>query len=219
MASEQDAGGAAAATPRRWARGGKQRTRAALLEAAAEVFAERGYDGAPVEEIARAAGVSVGSIYSHFGNKQNLFMALMDQFLAQDLDVAQESLTDGLRGVIPAMNDRLVSTADSRQLALLDAESWLYAVRNPPFHEALAEHDAATRAAAARLVAVERERHDERWALSDDEVATVVHALYRGLIRQRRLQPDSVPDDLYGRVLALLATSMGRTADGGPASG
>lgn len=217
MSSDSDADDDA--PPRRWARGGKQRTRATLLQAAAEVFAERGYDGAPVEEIARAAGVSVGSIYSHFGSKQSLFMALMDQFLDQDLDIAEESLTGGLSGVIPAMNDRLASTADSRQLALLDAESWLYAIRNPSFHEALAAHDATTRAAAARLIALER-GHDQAWALTDDEVATVVHALYRGLIRQRRLQPDSVPDDLYGRVLALLATGMGRgRGDGEPASG
>lgn len=206
--------------PRRWARGGRARTRAVLLAAAAEVFAERGYEGAGVDEIARTAEVSVGSIYSHFGNKQNLFMALMDQFLDEDLTVAGDSLPAGLETLFPAMDAQLAATADSRRRALLDAESWAYAVRHQDLHDALAEHDRATRAAAAEMIATERGRHGAGWGrcLSDEEIATAVIALYRGLIRQRRLEPASVPDDLYGRVLDLLTTALGTPppSDGPP---
>ncbi len=203
MSSEE--GGSA---PRRWARGGRARTRATLLDAAAEVFAERGYEGAGVDEIARAAGVSVGSIYSHFGSKQNLFMALMDEFLDEDLAVAGGSRPDGLEALFPAMDAQLVATADSRRRALLEAESWAYAVRHRDLHDALAEHDRASRAAATGMIAAERSRHGGGGDLSDEEVATVLIALYRGLIRQRRLDPASVPDDLYGRALALLTGAL-----------
>ncbi|HET7014110.1 MAG TPA: TetR family transcriptional regulator, partial [Streptosporangiaceae bacterium] len=44
-------------------------TRERLLAAAAEVFAERGYDGTRVADIAAAAGVSNGALYAHFGSK------------------------------------------------------------------------------------------------------------------------------------------------------
>jgi AcrR family transcriptional regulator len=47
-------------------------TRDRLLRAAADVFAERGYDGTRVAHIAAAAGVSNGALYAHFGSKAEL---------------------------------------------------------------------------------------------------------------------------------------------------
>jgi AcrR family transcriptional regulator len=49
-------------------------TRARLLRAAAEVFAERGYDGTRVADIALAAGVSNGAMYAHFASKADLLV-------------------------------------------------------------------------------------------------------------------------------------------------
>jgi AcrR family transcriptional regulator len=47
-----------------------------ILDAAAQVFADRGYDGATTEEIARLAGTSIGSVYQFFPNKLAIFNAL-----------------------------------------------------------------------------------------------------------------------------------------------
>jgi len=47
-------------------------TRERLLRAAADVFAERGYDGTRVADIAAAAGVSNGALYAHFASKADL---------------------------------------------------------------------------------------------------------------------------------------------------
>ncbi|MEU6727640.1 helix-turn-helix domain-containing protein [Nonomuraea wenchangensis] len=52
-------------------------TRERLLLAAAEVFAERGYDGTRVADIAAAAGVSNGAMYAHFGSKAELIVAAL----------------------------------------------------------------------------------------------------------------------------------------------
>jgi len=49
-------------------------TRQRLLRAAADVFAERGYDGTRVADIAAAAGVSNGALYAHFGSKAELLV-------------------------------------------------------------------------------------------------------------------------------------------------
>ena len=51
-------------------------TRAALLRAARELFAERGYGGVPAEEIVRAAGVTRGALYHHFRDKKDLFRSV-----------------------------------------------------------------------------------------------------------------------------------------------
>ena len=52
-------------------------TRERLLAAAAEVFAERGYDGTRVADIAAVAGVSNGALYAHFGSKAELLVAAL----------------------------------------------------------------------------------------------------------------------------------------------
>ncbi len=49
-------------------------TRERLLRAAADVFAERGYDGTRVADIAAAAGVSNGALYAHFASKAELLV-------------------------------------------------------------------------------------------------------------------------------------------------
>lgn len=52
-------------------------TRQRLLRAAADVFAERGYDGTRVADIAAAAGVSNGALYAHFGSKAELLVGAL----------------------------------------------------------------------------------------------------------------------------------------------
>jgi AcrR family transcriptional regulator len=52
-------------------------TRERLLRAAADVFAERGYDGARVSDIAAAAGVSKGALYAHFDSKADLLVGAL----------------------------------------------------------------------------------------------------------------------------------------------
>ena len=56
----------------------QQQTRAALVEAGREVFAELGYHGANLDRIARQAGFSKGAVYSNFDGKASLFLAVMD---------------------------------------------------------------------------------------------------------------------------------------------
>jgi AcrR family transcriptional regulator len=55
-------------------------TRQGFLDAARAVFGEQGFAEASVAEIVRRAGSSVGSMYHHFGGKNELFVALYDQF-------------------------------------------------------------------------------------------------------------------------------------------
>ena len=61
-----------------WAR--TEQTRSDLLAAAREVFAEQGYTCAKVTDIAARAGLSVGSIYHHFGGKNELYLALWRRY-------------------------------------------------------------------------------------------------------------------------------------------
>jgi AcrR family transcriptional regulator len=61
-------------------------TRERLLRAAAEAFARHGYDGTRVADIARAAGVSNGALYAHFGSKAELLVAALRAHGRRELD-------------------------------------------------------------------------------------------------------------------------------------
>lgn len=56
-----------------------ERTRNAILDAAAAVFDERGYAGASLSEILAKAGVTKGALYFHFSSKEELALALIDE--------------------------------------------------------------------------------------------------------------------------------------------
>lgn len=72
----------------------KASRREALLGAAAELFAQRGFNGVSIEELGAAAGVSGPAVYRHFSGKQSVLAALL-------LDVSEELLTGG-RAVVGA---------------------------------------------------------------------------------------------------------------------
>lgn len=57
--------------------------REALRQSALTLFAEQGYEQTSIEEIARGAGVAVGSFYQHFASKRQILLVLMDRFLQE----------------------------------------------------------------------------------------------------------------------------------------
>lgn len=73
---------------RQWARA--DATRQALLSAAQRVFADRGYADAGIAEIVERSGISVGSLYHHYGGKAGLYVALWEELTAeQEASAAQ----------------------------------------------------------------------------------------------------------------------------------
>ena len=108
--------------------------RAALLAAAAELFAKRGYRGASVDEIAERAGYSKGALYWHFQSKDELFFALMDQSVDAPTREMIALLQDAPpeHDMAPEASARLVElVSGQRDLLLLDHEYWAQAVRDP----------------------------------------------------------------------------------------
>ncbi|MCL5958703.1 MAG: TetR/AcrR family transcriptional regulator [Chloroflexi bacterium] len=97
-------------------------TRERILEAAMEVFAQKGYHGAIVDDIVRASDTSKGSFYFHFPNKQGIFLALVDQLsklLAQQVEAAIAGRHGGVNKVDAAICTVLQTFAEHRKLAKL----------------------------------------------------------------------------------------------------
>ena len=73
--------------------GGKRsRTKAKLIEAAAAVIGEKGFDRASLAEIAARAGMTRGAVYGNFRNKEQLFLALVGEFWKPILPPVEPSM-------------------------------------------------------------------------------------------------------------------------------
>ncbi|MFD9817031.1 TetR family transcriptional regulator [Streptomyces sp. NPDC059080] len=80
--------------PRRVRMTGAER-REQLLDIGRTLFAERGFEGTSVEEIAAKAGVSKPVVYEHFGGKEGLYAVVVDREMRQLLDMVTGALTAG----------------------------------------------------------------------------------------------------------------------------
>ena len=95
-------------------------TRDKILQAALEVFAEKGYHRALVDDIVRASRTSKGAVYHHFPNKEALFLALVDEFagrLAEAVTAAIGRAHGALGKVEAALTAGLETFAQNRDLA------------------------------------------------------------------------------------------------------
>ncbi|GAA3936901.1 TetR/AcrR family transcriptional regulator [Actinomadura viridis] len=111
MGTDQASGqasGQARPPRRRQARG--ERRMAEILDAAARVFAESGYEAATTNRIAAAAGISPGSLYQFFANKEAIAQALADRFVEQMRRAHREAFESADMSGLPAaeMIDRML---------------------------------------------------------------------------------------------------------------
>ena len=177
-----------------------------LLDAAAGVFAERGFHAATVDDIADAAGYTKGAVYANFAGKDALFLALLDRHL--DDQIAQ---IDRMRAAPSDADLRAeLRDASAEQLAtggsfgLLTLEFWLYAARDATARDALA---ARYRRIRDRLAAVIAERDVASGATdsaSAHELAAQVLALDAGLFLQHLIDPDAITPQLRANALGAL---------------
>ncbi|PKN61758.1 MAG: TetR/AcrR family transcriptional regulator [Deltaproteobacteria bacterium HGW-Deltaproteobacteria-15] len=81
----------------------------AILKAAANLFAERGFNETSMAELAKVTGVAQGTIFYHFNNKEELFLKVLDDFrtsITQEFEnhIKEKNFTTGLEKVEGALN-------------------------------------------------------------------------------------------------------------------
>jgi AcrR family transcriptional regulator len=193
----------------------KALTRERLLVAARTVFARRGFHGASVEEIAAEAGHSTGALYSNFGGKEELFLALMDREIdAYSREIAagldeQRSVADRARGGAQHWMDIVEREPE---MLMLFVEFWAYAARDPAARERVAASFARAREVLTRLIADGMREFDLELELPAEHLAIAIDALADGIARQKLADPDAVPDDLMGRVISWVLAGATRPA-------
>ncbi len=177
-------------------------TREHLLRAAAQVFAEQGFHGTSLDEVAAAAGFSKGAVYSNFRNKEDLFLALLGWIYAQLIDSVRETIDSSQAPSGSRLTDfvDLVRRQDfegGARWSVLYEEFHLYALRNPAAREKLAQLDRQDIEAVATVIGQERQRQGLEPLRSATDSARIVVALMRGVAMMRALEPDVADDDAF----------------------
>lgn len=184
-------------------------TRERLLRAAAEVFAERGYDGTRVADIAAAAGVSNGAMYAHFGSKAELLVAalrthgrrlLADEFAADP----DRSITD----LLLRIGRRLPRPRDAS--GYLIVEALVAARRDEDVARPMRDYVGERADWLAQLMQVAQADGDIDPALSPDALAHFCLLLAMG---SALITPDlhAVDEEEWAALLASVVAGLART--------
>ncbi len=197
-------------TPERLTREEKKaRTRAHLIDAAAAVFARRGYVAASLDEVAEEAGLTKGAVYSNFDSKEDLFQAVIEDrlnepmkdiadVLGSDTGTTEEQAIAGARAFVGVVERE-------REVFLLSLEMNIHVARHPELGPQLV---AQRREQLAEVADIIREHASgDPLPLPADEMAIAVEALSQGIALHALVDPEAVPADLLGRVYALLFRS------------
>jgi AcrR family transcriptional regulator len=189
----------------------RQQTRDRLLDAAGQVFARRGFHAATVDEVADAAGYTKGAVYSNFATKDELFLALLDQRLAAQLQQVEaldviESPGE-LQAALRAQTEREFAAA--RDFGVLQVEFWLYAMRNPAAQAALAQRYRQLRDRLAALIDGRWTRHQTTPPMPPEHLAALAIATDSGLFLQFSAEPGALPWELRADAMLQLLDPRG----------
>jgi len=189
----------------------RAQTRARLLKAAGEVFAERGYDRASLEDVAAAAGLTKGAVYSSFASKDELFYALMRERIGERLELVAEAaerqatVEDITRDAGGALAKLISSQADWQ---LLFIEFWARAVRDPDLREEFARERRSARGLIARVLEERAAEAKIDLPAPAEQLAVGVLALSNGVAIEHLADPDAVDASIFGVILGLLLDGL-----------
>jgi AcrR family transcriptional regulator len=188
--------------------GRRAQTRARLLEAAAQVYARQGFAGATLDEVAAEAGFTKGAVYGHFGSKENLLLALFEEYLAGQV-TEQMALFDRDRATWErplAGSERWMDGLEQHPHRFrLFVELWSYAQRDERLRTRLAGGLAMLRATLARFAADSSADagFDPSTGVAE-QYANVMLGLGHGLSMLKLTEPSVVSNELLGTTISAL---------------
>ena len=194
--------GAEPLSPRGKPKGDKRdRTRAALLEAARALIREKGYERTTMEEVARRAGMTTGAIYGNFKNRDELFIALGQTYWAPVVPKITPGATfaEAMRALATAT---IAAVDDRAPVAVGRLTGVAYALTNSELRARVREITKGSYEVGAEWL---RTFDESELPMPADVLVRVIHALIEGLVLQRILTPELFPDEVFYEAFAALA--------------
>ncbi|WP_326566279.1 TetR family transcriptional regulator [Amycolatopsis rhabdoformis] len=183
-------------------------TRRRILDAAFRVFGDQGIAATKLTEVAAAAGLTKGAVYSNFASKDDLVLALMEEHAAHRLEASlagfasADTGTAGLADVASVLMHEMRTDAVWHRLL---AEFFALAHHDPDRRTALRDRRRAVRSTIAAALDRLAAGFGFSLPMPSEEFAVILLALSNGLAVESSIDEEAVPDDLLGRVLTLIA--------------
>ena len=188
----------------------RELTRTTLIDAAADVFARRGFHAASLEEIAEAAGFTRGAIYKNFENKEELFFAVIERRIENQLNRFRELLRqDSAAAADPHKLASIwegVLAFDDKDWSTLDLEFRLYAMRNDDARKRWVTHEREFHDLVARFIEEQQRVLGGSTTIDADTMAGIVIPASQGFWQWAALDPDQA--HYYTAFLELLIKAI-----------
>ena len=189
-------------SPRGKPKGDKRdRTRAALLEAARALIRERGYERTTLEKVAKRAGMTTGAIYGNFKNRDELFIALGQTYWAPIAPEISPGAT--FAEAMHAIAKATLAAVDERTPAAIGRLTGLaYTLKNAELRSRVVEITKVSYEFGAEWL---RAFDPAELPMPPEDLVRVLHALIEGLVMQRILTPELCPEEVFYAAFAALA--------------
>jgi AcrR family transcriptional regulator len=190
------------AAGRRKPKGDKRdRTRAALLEAARAIVREEGYERTTLAKVAERAGMTTGAIYGNFRNRDELFVALGEAYWPPIAPVVGPGAT--FAQAMRAFARATLAAVDERApVAVGRLTGMAYALTHEELRARIVE---VTRSSYAFGTEWLRRFDRDELPMPRERLVRVLHALIEGLVLQRILTPELCPDEVFYAAFGALA--------------
>ncbi len=208
-----------ATTPRRGerpTRGERQATtRAALLRSASRSICEHGLHGASIDRIATQAGYTKGAFYANFASKEELFLVVLDEKFAAELERLEAAMAgagEPAEEARQAAEEFLLDVDRDPEWPRLYQEFAAYAARNDAFRAELAARRSALRARMAEVFARWAAALDVEPALPHGDVAAMTLFMADGFLLDRIIDPE-LDNGLYATMCEVFLRGLAATAE------
>jgi AcrR family transcriptional regulator len=176
----------------------RERTRRALIRAAAELIGERGYERTSLEAVAARAGLSRGAIYGNFADRDALFMAVAESLWQPVAPVFPPGAS--LAETMAILGRAVAAEAAARRDRAVGALSFqLYALTHEPMRRRLIQANRAIYRAAERVLG---DHPEARLPMPAEDFVKALHALIEGLTLLHFLTPELVTEDVIAVAFA-----------------
>ena len=189
-------------------------TRAELMASARQLFLRRGFHASSLELVAEEAGFTIGAVYSRFGSKADLFLAILDERIDQLVaEVAQVAALDQPLGEHAELlaGRRMALLEREREWFPLVLEFWAHAARDERLRPEFGARHERLVGAYAGLIEADYARLGLTLPLAPEVLARAVVAMGNGVALERLTDPARVPDGLLSTMA--IAFLRGAAAD------
>jgi AcrR family transcriptional regulator len=189
-----------------------------ILDAAAACFTRNGFHQTTMQDICEQADLSPGAVYRYFRSKTEIIQAMCFRGQMEDVETIRTAMTEGTTlAVFEELIRSFFNELDNREICALTVELLAEARKDDVILDSIRSGWQAIRAPLAEIIRRAQSRGEIDPSLDAAAVATVMMALYQGLLNQKLVDPETDIATYSDAVRALFGGRFWQATDSGKA--